>query len=112
MRESALAPVYPIEHAREAEQGEPIVAPDRRTTDASRLTLPIGWVWVIVLGVVGFAVTEAITLASLRSDVREIRTLLDQQKELTDLKLQNMRLDMEKSELRKALLDRLKPETK
>lgn len=59
---------------------EPDVAsspPSRRATDVSTLTMPIAWVWVIVIAVVSFAVNQAWTLSGVRSDVRDMSTRME-----------------------------------
>ncbi len=105
------AAVYEGEYPSPVPVEPDVVAPrEIRSTDITKATVPIGLVVVMVIAISGFGIAQAVSLSSLRSDVRDIRTLLDSQKELIDLKFQLMRAEMEKGELRKALLDSLKPE--
>jgi len=48
------------------------VSPTAKTTDASTLTIPVSWVWVIVVAIVSFALNQAYTLNGVRSDVRSM----------------------------------------
>ena len=114
MRENSGAAVYGIRD--ELPDEDAVVSPTDRPTDASKLSLPIGWVVGIVITVGGFGISQAMDMAALRSDVRDIKTLMANEERLKvvereniDLKFQGMRSDIEKSELRKALLAELKP---
>ena len=62
--------VYP-DRAHKDTAVEPSATPP---TDASRLTLPLAWVVGIVITVGGFGVTQALNMAAMRSDVRDILT--------------------------------------
>ncbi len=105
-----VAAVYPNS---DAPITEPTVTPrEVRATDITKATVPIGVVVVMVIAISGFGIAQAVSLSSLRSDVRDIRTLLDSQKENIDLKFQLMRAEMEKGELRKALLERMNPDNR
>lgn len=53
-------------------QDAPDVSPTAKTTDATTLTLPVSWVWVILIAVVTFALNQAYTLNGVRSDVRSM----------------------------------------
>lgn len=85
---------------------------DVRSTDVSRLRAQAGTIVAIVVAAIGIVLYTERSNAELRSDVRVILTRLDSQKENMDLKLDVMRLEMEKGELRKALLERMNPERK
>lgn len=117
------AAVYPIEIPHE----DTAVSPPAKSVDASRLTMPV----VIVLAIVGSSITSTAaistafwvmqsgqrqSLSEVQSDIRNIKTVMDGWKDLRaadqvnlDLRIRNERLEMEKSELRKALLAELKP---
>jgi len=80
-----------------------------KTQDASKLSLPIGWVAAIVLALGGFGINQALGMSNLQSDVRDMKQMIIKQGEVFDLKLMIQKLEMEKGELRKALLAELKP---
>jgi hypothetical protein len=88
----------------------PDVSPPRevRATDVSRLRAQAGTIVAIVVAAIGIVLYVERGNSELRSDIRVILTRLDSQRENMDLKLQIMRLENEKGELRKALLDELK----
>lgn len=91
------------------------------------MTLPV----VVALAIVGSSVTTTAGIstafwmmqagqraaqAEMQSDIRNIKTVMDGWKDLRaadavnlDLRLKNERLETEKSELRKALLERMNP---
>jgi hypothetical protein len=48
-----------------------------KSTDASQLSLPIAWVAGIVITVGGFAISQALSVAAMRSDVRDILTRME-----------------------------------
>lgn len=54
------------------------VSPTRedRANDASKLTVPIAWVWVIVIAISGFAVNQAWTLNAVSSKIDRMEGLL------------------------------------
>ena len=96
----------------DAAVGDAALSPprDEKTTDASKLTFPLQMV-LMIIGVVVSSYMAAWSaqssqreaMAALASDIRDIRTQLDGQKENLDLKLANLRLEVQNSELRKAL---------
>ena len=99
--------------------GETVSPPHtEKTTDAAKLTFPLQMV-LMIIGVVVSSYMAAWSaqssqreaMAALASDIRDIRTQLDGQKENLDLKLANIKLEVQNSELRKALLDELKANT-
>ena len=53
-----------------------------RSTDASTLSLPIAWVVGIVITVGGFGVSQAMSVAGMRSDVRDILTRMEYESKL------------------------------
>ena len=106
----------------DAAVGDAALSPPRddTSTDISRVSMSLPMVAMIVGTAIGTALTmsgaqyiaqasQRSAMAQLTSDIRDISTRLDAQKELFELKLQNNVLEMEKSELRKALLDRMNP---
>lgn len=70
----AFPAVYRDEIAHEDTAVSPPVA---KTTDASQLSLPIAWVVGIVITVGGFGVSQAMSVAAMRSDVRDILTRME-----------------------------------
>lgn len=89
---------------------------DERTTDVTKVSMTLPMVAAIV--VTALTVSGAQYLAQsgqraaqaqMASDIRDIRTRLDAQKENIDLKFENLRLEMNNGELRKALLERMNP---
>jgi len=53
------------------------VSPTAKSTDASQLSLPIVWVAGIVITVGGFGISQALSVAAMRSDVRDILTRME-----------------------------------
>ena len=91
------------------------MTPTRNETSAATLTFPIQMVITIIVVVVSSYVAawsaqsaQREAIANLASDIRVIRVQLDGQKENIDLKMSNIKLEVQNSELRKALLDELK----
>jgi hypothetical protein len=86
------------------------VSPPReiRSTDVSRLRAQAGTIVAIVVAAISIVLYTERSNSELRSDIRVILNRLDSQKENIDLRLQIMRLEFEKGELRKALLAELK----
>lgn len=94
----------------------------RREADAEKLRFNLPMVLYIVGTALAVSGAQYVTQAGQRdaqaliqSDIRDIRTQMASQaemrakdKENLDLKLSNMKLEVEKSELRKALLEELK----
>lgn len=80
MIENTLAAVYP------GDEEESVVSPTRegRSTDASRLNLPIGWVAGIVVFFVGVAGSQAYNTSGMRSDVRDILTRMEMQSRISE----------------------------
>lgn len=84
---------------------------DEKTHDASKLSLPIGWVAGIVVFVVGFAINNALSMAALRSDVRDMLTrqeyeakLRDNDKMLLDQRFAALEAKIEAAGLRNAAM--------
>lgn len=75
MRDSALSAVYDLRD--DAPHEDTAVSPSTRSTDASKLSLPIAWVVAIVITVGGFGVSQALSMAAMRSDVRDILTRME-----------------------------------
>lgn len=86
------------------------VSPPRevRSTDVSRLRAQASVIVAIVVAAVSLALYIERNNAEIRSDMRVILNRLDSQQQNIDLKLQIIRLEFEKGELRKALLAELK----
>lgn len=94
-----------------------------KTTDISRVTMTLPMVIAIVgtaltMNIVGylFNASDRQKMTDMQSEIRNIRTLLNEaervkavERENLDLRLQNMRYEFEKGELRKALLAELAP---
>lgn len=81
---------------------------DDRATNVNRITFTAPTVAAIVAAVVGIVGAQYLAQSGMRSDIRDIKTQIEAQKENIDLKLQLMKAEIEKAELRKALLDELK----
>ena len=71
----ALTAVYDREDVDE----ETAVSPPRenRATDLSKTSVPIAWVVAIAVFVGGFGVSQALSMAAMRSDVRDILTRME-----------------------------------
>lgn len=75
----------PAVYERDTDAGAADVTPrPPRSTDATRLTLPIGVVVAIVITVAGFAISQAVSLAGMRSDVRDILTRMEYEAKLNE----------------------------
>lgn len=61
------------------------VSPPAKTTDASKLSLPIAWVVGIVITVGGFGVSQALSMAAMRSDVRDILTRMEYEAKMREM---------------------------
>lgn len=61
------------------------VSPPAKSTDASKLSLPIQWVAGIVIVVGGFGVSQALGMASLQSDVRDILTRMEYEAKMREI---------------------------
>lgn len=66
----ATPSVYPI-------KDDPVVSPERRSTDVSRLKFPLGMVAAIVGTAIGIVTSQQIGQASLKSDMRDILTRME-----------------------------------
>jgi hypothetical protein len=73
-------------------------------TDASKLSLPIAWVAGIAIAVGSFGVSQALSVAYLRSDVRDILTRMEYESKIreTDAKLQEARFSALESQITSA----------
>ena len=109
----------------DAAVGDAALSPPRddTSTDISRVSMSLPMVAMIVGTAIGTALTmsgaqyiaqasQRSAMAQLASDIRDIRTQLEGQKENLDLKFANIKLEVQNSELRKALLAELKANTK
>src|SRR3990167_8364135 len=109
----------------DAAVGDAALSPprDETSTDISRVSMSLPMVAMIVGTAIGTALTmsgaqyiaqasQRSAMAQLASDIRDIRTQLEGQKENLDLKFANIKLEVQNSELRKALLAELKANTK
>jgi hypothetical protein len=67
----------PAVYLDEVRPHEDTVSPTAKSTDASQLTLPIRWVVGIVMVVGGFGISQALSMAAMRSDVRDILTRME-----------------------------------
>jgi hypothetical protein len=107
MREAVALPVYPSD----ADAEEPVVSPPRevRSTDVSRLRAQAGTIIAIVIAAVSIVLYVERGFSDIKSEIRQLNTLRIVDKENIELKLQLMKSDLEKAELRKALLDNLTP---
>jgi len=76
MKDSVIGMAHAAVYSGELHE-EPDVSPTAKTTDASKLSLPIGWVAAIVVTVGGFGISQALGMAALRSDVRDILTRME-----------------------------------
>lgn len=72
--------VYFSEHAH-----EDTVSPPAKSTDASKLSLPIAWVVGIVITVGGFGISQALSMAAMRSDVRDILTRMEYEAKMREM---------------------------
>lgn len=86
MREIAGVSVYPVEGPSSVVAETEGVSPPResKSTDASKLSLPIGWVAGIVVAVGGFGISQALSMAALRSDVRDILTRMQYEVQISE----------------------------
>ncbi|MFN0314777.1 MAG: hypothetical protein ACKVQA_07055 [Burkholderiales bacterium] len=68
---------------------EDTVSPTAKSTDLAKASLPIAWVAGIVLTLCGFGVTQALSMAAMRSDVRDILTRMEYEAKMreTDARL-------------------------
>lgn len=83
MKDSVIGMAHAAVYSDELHE-EPDVSPTAKSTDASKLSLPIGWVAGIVVFFVGFAGQQAYSLSSMRSDVRDILTRMEYEAKLND----------------------------
>ena len=90
--------------------GEPAVSPpkDSLANDVNRITFTMPTVAAIVFATVTVVGAQYLSYSSLSSDMRNLETQIEAQKENIELKLKLMQSEIEKSELRKALLEELK----
>lgn len=84
MKDSVIGMAHALTYDGEGLPEERDVSPPKSTTDATRLSFPIGWVAAIVLTVGGFGVQQAMSLAAMRSDVRDILTRMEMQARLQE----------------------------
>lgn len=90
---------------------EDAVSPPRevRSTDVSRLRAQAGTIVTIVVAAITIVLYMERRYSELETAVNGVSQRLDSHKENIDLKLQIIKLEFEKGELRKALLEELKP---
>ncbi len=95
------------------------VAREARSTDIRQVSMTLPMVAAIVCSALTVSGVQYVAQsgqraeqAAMASDIRDIRTRLDAQKENIDLKFENLRLEMNNGELRKALLERMNPANK
>ena len=87
--------------------GDEAVSPPART-DVNRITFTMPTVVAVVVATVTIVGAQYLSYNSLSSDMRNLQTQIEAQKENIDLKLRLMQSEMKQSELRKALLEELK----
>lgn len=76
---------------------------NRRSTDASRLTFPLQLVLIIVAGIVSVTGAFWVANSSLRSDMRDIKTSLDNAIQSQNLQLNDMRAQIEDGRRKEAM---------
>lgn len=88
-----------------AVEDEPVSPPrEARSTDLAKASLPIAWVAGIAVAVGGFGVSQAMSMAAMRSDVRDILTRMQYESQLRNdaVRLSDARFEALESKIESA----------